>query len=234
MDSQNKEQLVRTIVEVICQKSQKSHESQKKQDNQNGQKKCREENMMNVPVGVSARHIHLSREHVEILFGKGYQLNKKQELMGGQFAATECVTVVGQSLRAIENVRVLGPERKQTQVEVSATDGIRLGVSAPLRESGHLGNSASIAVVGPKGAVYLNEGCIIAARHIHMPSENELGLQDGDIVSVKINNGRGLTLDNVKIRVDPTFTLEMHIDTDEANACFLKTGDIVKVFKGGK
>jgi len=186
-------------------------------------------NKMNVPVGVSARHIHLSREHVEILFGKGYQLAKKQVLMGGQYAAAECVTIIGPKLKAIENVRVLGPERKLTQVEISATDGIRLGLSAPLRESGDLSGSAPITVAGPKGAVYLDEGCIIAVRHIHMPLG--LGFKDGDIVSIKTEGERSLLFENVKIRADQSFTLEMNIDTDEANACGLKTGDTVRLMK---
>ena len=121
-----------------------------------------------VPIGVSARHIHLTQEHVEALFGKGYQLTKKKELMGGQFASNETVTIVGLKLRAIENVRILGPVRKRSQVEISATDAIRLGVKAPIRESGNVAGSAAIAVVGPKGAIYLNEGCIIAKRHIHI------------------------------------------------------------------
>ena len=111
-----------------------------------------------VPIGVSARHIHLTQEHVEVLFGKGYQLTKKKDLMGGQFASNECVTIVGLKLRAIENVRVLGPVRKQSQVEISATDAIKLGIKAPVRESGNLAGSAPIAVVGPKGVLYLEEG----------------------------------------------------------------------------
>ena len=114
-----------------------------------------------VPVGVSARHVHLTQEHVEALFGAGHVLHPKKTLMGGQFAAEECVTIVGLKLRAIENVRVLGPCRKQSQVEVSATDALRLGVKAPIRESGKLSGSAPIAIVGPCGAVYLQEGCII-------------------------------------------------------------------------
>jgi putative phosphotransacetylase len=185
----------------------------------------------NVPVGVSARHIHLSEEHVKTLFGEGYELTHKQELMGGQFAANETITIVGSKLRAIENVRVLGPPRKQTQVEISATDAVRLGISPPLRDSGNLNNSAPIAVIGPKGAVNLNEGCILAARHIHMsPLEAaEAGLRDGEKISVEIPGERGVTLNNVLIRVDNTFTLEMHIDTDEANACGLKNGDTVKI-----
>jgi putative phosphotransacetylase len=149
--------------------------------------------------------------------------------MGGQFAANETVTIVGLKLRAIENVRVLGPVRSCSQVEISATDAIRLGVAAPLRDSGDLDGSAPIAVVGPKGAVYLREGCIVARRHIHMPpgDATAAGLKDGDMISVKTGNGRGAVLERVKIRVSDSFTLEMHLDTDEANACGIKTGDSV-------
>jgi len=186
-----------------------------------------------VPVGVSNRHIHLSQEHVEALFGPGYQLTKKKELMGGQFASNECCTIVGLKLRAIENVRVLGPARKSTQVEISSTDARKLGINVPVRESGDIAGSAPIAIVGPKGAVYCKEGCIVAARHIHMsPADaNACGVSDGEYVSVKVENERGTTFNNVKIRVDESFTLEMHIDTDEANASEIKQGDKVAIIK---
>lgn len=186
-----------------------------------------------VPIGVSARHIHLTQEHVEILFGKGYQLTKKKELMGGQFASNELVTIVGLKLRAIENVRVLGPVRSKSQVEISATDAIKLGVKAPIRPSGDIKDSAPIAVVGPKGVVYLNEGCIIAQRHIHMAPKDAqaAGVKDGDIVSVKADNERGTVFNHVQIRVDDSFTLEMHIDTDEANAAKIATGQTVAIIK---
>lgn len=172
-----------------------------------------------VPIGVSARHVHLCREHLEILFGKGYQLNKKKDLMGGQFAAQECVTLVGTKLRAIENVRILGPERKASQVEVAKTDAIRLGVNPPIRESGNIKGSSPIALVGPKGAIYLEEGCIVAKRHIHMsPADaKQFGVVDGQTVKVRFDSGRGGIFEDVQIRVDESFTLEMHIDTDEAN-----------------
>lgn len=186
-----------------------------------------------VPAGVSARHIHLSREHVDILFGNGYQLTRKKELMGGQYASNELVTIVGLKLRAIENVRILGPVRKQSQVEISATDAVKLGIKAPVRESGDLKGSAPVAVVGPKGALYLEEGCIIAQRHIHMaPADaRAAGVQDGDIVSVKADNERGTVFNHVKIRVHDSFTLEMHIDTDEANAARITTGQTVTIVK---
>ncbi len=182
---------------------------------------------MTVPIGVSARHIHLTQEDVETLFGAGYQLTKKKDLMGGQFAANEQCTLVGLKLRAIENVRILGPVRSKSQVEISATDARTLGVNAPLRQSGDTKGSAAIALAGPKGVVYLKEGCIVAARHIHMtPAEAAAAsLKDGDFVSVRMGNERGAVLDHVKIRVDESFSLEMHIDTDEANACQVKQGD---------
>ncbi len=184
-----------------------------------------------VPVGVSARHVHLTQADVETLFGEGYTLTKKKELMGGQFAANEQVTIVGTKLRAIENVRILGPVRKESQVEISQTDALKLGVKAPLRNSGDIAGSAPIAIVGPKGAIYLKEGCIVAKRHIHMTNEEAAaaGLKDKDVVSVSVENERGTTFDEVLIRVDPSFTLEMHIDTDEANAAKIKTGDTVVI-----
>ena len=180
-----------------------------------------------VPVGVSARHVHLTQEHVEILFGKGHTLTPKKELMGGQFAAEEMVTLVGVKLRAIENVRVLGPVRKQSQVEVSATDTIKLGVNPPVRDSGKLDKSAPIGIFGPKGAVYLDEGCIVAKRHIHMsPADaTTFGVQDNQAVSVRFGTGRAGILEDVLIRVDPSFTLEMHLDTDEANGLGIRNGD---------
>lgn len=186
---------------------------------------------LTVPVGVSNRHIHLTQADVETLFGPGYQLTKKKELMGGQFASNEMCTIVGLKLRAIENVRILGPVRSKSQVEISATDARTLGIKAPLRQSGDTAGSGAIALVGPKGAVYLKEGCIVAARHIHMtPAEaNAASLKDGDMVSVRMGNDRGAVLDNVKIRVDESFTLEMHIDTDEANACQVKQDDMAIV-----
>ena len=144
-----------------------------------------------VPVGVSNRHIHLSQKDVETLFGPGHQLTKKKELMGGQYACEECCTIVGLKLRAIENVRVLGPARKATQVEISYTDARKLGINVPVRESGDIAGSAPIAIVGPKGAVYCKEGCIVAARHIHMsPADaSRAGVSDGDYVSVYFRTG---------------------------------------------
>lgn len=185
-----------------------------------------------VPIGISARHVHLCRKDIDMLFGEGYQLTKKKDLMGGQYASNECVTLVGTKLRAIENVRILGPERSASQVEVSATDTIRLGLKAPVRLSGDLKGSAPIALVGPKGAVYLEEGCIVAKRHIHMsPADaKRFGVTDKQVVKVRFESGRGGILEDVQIRVDDSFTLEMHIDTDEANGLGItkENGIIIK------
>ncbi|MGB8453550.1 MAG: phosphate propanoyltransferase [Anaerocolumna sp.] len=186
-----------------------------------------------VPIGVSARHVHLTQEDVETLFGNGYELTRKKELMGGQFASNEVVTIVGLKLRAMENVRILGPVRRASQVEISATDAIKLGIKTPIRESGDIRGSAPIAIVGPKGVVYLKEGCIIAKRHIHMSPEDAraAGVKNGDTVSIQVENERGTTFNHVQIRVDKTFTLEMHIDTDEANAAKISTGDTAIIIK---
>lgn len=186
-----------------------------------------------IPVGVSARHLHLTQAHVETLFGAGYQLTKKKELMGGQYACNETVTIVSPKMKIIENVRVLGPARKATQVEISASDAMKLGLNTPLRESGNTAGSAPLTLLGPKGAVILPEGCIVAARHIHMaPSDAaRYGVKDGDFVSVRFGGARPTTYEAVKIRVDASFTLEMHIDTDEANAAQIKTGDTVELIK---
>ena len=184
-----------------------------------------------IRVGVSARHVHLSKADLETLFGKGYELTPKKMLMGDQFAAEECVTLVSPSLRSIEGVRVLGPVRKESQVEVSRTDTFKLKISPPVRPSGEIKGSAAIALVGPKGSVFLNEGCIIANRHIHMtPADAEkYGIKDNDIVDVEIQNSKPTRFYNVQVRVREDFDTEMHIDTDDANACAIKTGDYIKI-----
>ncbi len=187
-----------------------------------------------VPVGISNRHIHLTKEHVEVLFGKGYQLTKIKDLsQPGQFACKEQLTIVGPSMRPIEGVRVLGPERKQSQVEISRTDSFVLKVKPPVRESGALTGSAPITIIGPKGIVTLNEGCIIANRHIHMSLEEgeSFGVTDGEYVDVEMGGIRRSLFYDVQIRVHKDFRLEMHIDTDDANAAGVANGDKVKIIK---
>lgn len=186
-----------------------------------------------IRVGVSARHVHLSQKDLETLFGKGHELTPKKMLMGDQFAAEECVTLVSPSLRTIEGVRVLGPVRKDSQIEISRTDTFKLKVSPPVRPSGDIKGSAPMALVGPKGSVFLNEGCIIANRHIHMTPADaaKYGIKDNDIVDVEIQNSKPTRYYNVQVRVREDFNTEMHIDTDDANAAAIKTGDRVEILK---
>lgn len=186
-----------------------------------------------IKVGVSARHVHLSREDLDTLFGKGYELTKAKTLMGREFASNEFVTLVGPSLRSIEKVRVLGPVRKNTQVEISRTDTFVLKVSPPVRPSGEISGSERIVLVGPKGSVYLKEGVIIANRHIHLTPEYAAlhGISDGDYVDVEIESVKPTRFYDVQVRVRDDFNIEMHIDTDDANSAGLKNGDIVKIIK---
>ncbi len=184
-----------------------------------------------IKVGVSARHVHLSRKDLDTLFGEGYELTVFKPLMGGQYAAKETVTVVSDRMRSIENVRVLGPVRKESQVEISRTDTFTLKNSPPVRPSGELDGSAPITIVGPKGAVFLDKGCIIANRHIHMTPKAaaQYNLKDNDLVNVEIEGEKPTRYFEVQVRVHESFETEMHIDTDDANGAGLKTGDRVKI-----
>ncbi|QTD40511.1 phosphate propanoyltransferase [Sporosarcina sp. Te-1] len=188
-----------------------------------------------VPIAVSARHVHLKIEHVEALFGKGYELTKRSDLsQPGQFASNETVVVAGPK-GSIERVRILGPARSLSQVEVSFTDAMKLGVKPPLRESGDIEGSAGITLIGPKGSIYLEEGLIVAQAHIHMaPGDaSRFGVQNGEYVTVEVDGIRPISFRNVKIRVSDRYRLEMHIDTDEANAGFISQGTIGRLEKPG-
>ncbi len=185
-------------------------------------------NQQGIVIGVSNRHIHLAPADLAALFGEGYQLKPIKDLQPGQFAAEEVITVIGPR-GLIEGVRVIGPSRSATQVEISRTDAFRLGVRPPVRDSGDIKGSPGIILVGPQAAVNLSQGVILASRHIHMHTTDAVryGLQDGDRVQVQVKGERAVILQNVLIRVNPSFTLEMHVDTDEANACLLQNGDLV-------
>ena len=190
--------------------------------------------MAKVLIETSARHVHLSEEHIKVLFGEGATLTHKKDLsQPGQFACEERVTVVGPK-KSIAHVIILGPARPATQVEISLTDARTLGVSAPVRESGDVAGSGACKLVGPAGEVEIAEGVIAAKRHIHFtPADAEAaGVADKEIVSVKIDSdGRSLVLGDVVVRVSPKFAAAMHIDTDESNAacafgeCY---GEIIK------
>lgn len=187
-----------------------------------------------IPVGISNRHIHLSKEHVEVLFGKGYELTPFKDLsQPGQYACKEQLTIVGPSLRPIEKVRVLGPVRPASQVEISRTDAYVLKVKPPVRESGKISGSAPITIIGPKGTVTLNEGCIIANRHIHMSIEEgeRFGVKDNEYVDIDAFGERRTRFFDVQVRVHKDFRLEMHLDTDDANAAGLSNGSMVSIVK---
>lgn len=184
-----------------------------------------------VPVGVSARHIHLSAAAVEQLFGKGYELTEAKPLsQPGQYAANETVEVIG-SKGAFPKVRILGPVRKDTQLEVSRTDAFALGVNPPVRESGDIAGSAGITLRGPAGELVLKEGVIVAARHIHFHTSDaeRLGIADKQLLKVRFGGERGVVFEQVIARVSPSFALDMHIDTDEANAAGIKNGDQAEI-----
>ncbi|KOP84000.1 phosphate propanoyltransferase [Cytobacillus solani] len=189
------------------------------------------ERRTHVPVSISARHLHLQQEHVELLFGKGHELTKYKEIsQPGQFACNEKVTLKGPK-GTIENVRVLGPLRKHTQVEISRTDARKIGVAPPVRNSGNIAGSASITLIGPKGSISIQEGCIIADRHIHMTPKDadEFAVKDKQRVSVLIEGAKGGVMGQVTIRVNDRYALDMHIDTDDANAFDLKGNEWLKI-----
>ena len=189
---------------------------------------------MNFVVETSARHVHVTQEDLETLFGKGYELTKKKDLsQPGQYACEERVTVVG-SKKELAGVSILGPVRPATQVEISLTDARSIGVAAPIRESGDLEGSAPCKLIGPKGEVEIAQGVIAAKRHIHATKADAdaLGVENGQVVSVKIDTeGRSLVFGDVVVRVSDSYALAMHIDTDESNAagCGREVyGEIVK------
>jgi putative phosphotransacetylase len=183
------------------------------------------------PIGVSNRHIHLSGKDVEVLFGAGHSINCERDLsQPGQCAASETVIIAGPR-GSIEQVRVLGPVRSRTQVEISRGDTFHLGVDAPTRESGKLYGSCGLTVIGPAGSLQLAEGAIIAKRHIHMSPHDACGygVTDSQTVRVRVDGERGVIYDNVVVRVSEKFVLEFHIDIDEANAAGIKQGDMARM-----
>jgi len=188
-----------------------------------------------VPVAISNRHIHLSRREVDILFGQGYALTLERQLVQpGVFAAKEKVSVVGPKGR-IDNIRILGPLRAAAQVEITVSDAYILGVEQDLRMSGDVSNSPGVRLVSERGQVDLPEGAIIAARHLHLSDEQAkaMRLNNGQSVLLRKAGGRGVLFDNVIVRSGQGHELEVHIDTDEANAAMISTGDIMEVIESG-
>ena len=186
-----------------------------------------------VPVGISNRHVHLSSADLAALFGPGYQLTPIKPLtQPGQFASRETVTVVGPKGK-IEKMRVLGPVRGQTQIEISITDSFTLGVKPVIRMSGKLKDSAGAKVIGPAGEITIPEGVIVAARHLHISARQAevYGLKDGDIVGLRVPGERALIFENVVVRGGDGHELEVHMDVDEANAAKLKNGNILEIIR---
>lgn len=188
--------------------------------------------MKKIIVETSARHVHLTQEDLEVLLGPGKELTVKKMLsQPGQFASNERVNLVGPK-KSINNVLILGPVRKETQVEISLTDARTLGVTAPIRESGDLAGTEGIKIVGPAGELEIDHGVIAAKRHLHLDTATaeEMGLQDKQVVSVKVDGERGLTFGEVVVRVSDKYAPAVHLDTDEANAAGLSGevfGDII-------
>ena len=173
-------------------------------------------------VNISARHCHLSQQSVETLFGKGHQLTPKKWLyQEGQYAAEESVTLIGPRSRVISNLRILGPCRDFDQVELAATDAISLGFKVPVRNSGNIAGTPGCMLMGPAGFLRMDEGVIRAAPHVHMAPEDAAfyGVENKSFMKLRVGGDIGLTFDRIFVRVDPSFKLEVHIDTDEGNAC---------------
>lgn len=186
-----------------------------------------------IEIEASGRHVHLSRTTIDLLFGSGYELTKLRDLsQPGQYVCKERVTLIGPK-GVIHNVVVLGPERKQTQVEISQTDAVSLGIKAPIKESGQLDGTPGIVLSTGENVVHLNHGVIVAKRHIHMTQEDakKNNVVNGEIVQVKVFGKRPLIFDDVVIRVSSAYETYMHIDYDEANACGFVKGTIGKIIK---
>lgn len=182
---------------------------------------------MKVKIGVSARHVHLCREDLDFLFGNNYELNLLKDLyQAGEYACKETLTIKTEK-GSYNNVRILGPVREYTQIEISKTDAYILGLNPPVRNSGDISESAAITLVNGDKEIFKKEGCIIATRHLHVSNDEALqyGLTDGEVVSFILNGEKGGTINNVHIKTDAHFRLELHIDLDDANAHLAKTGD---------
>lgn len=186
-----------------------------------------------VVVGVSNRHLHISQEDLEKIFGPGYKLTKMKELrQPGHYAANETVTIIGPKGK-MDKIRILGPVRKETQVEISMSDAFKLGIKAPVKESGKLEGTPGLTIVGPKGTLKTDKGVIVAGRHIHMPKfiADVKGYKDGDMVSVETSGERKALFHNVLIRVGSNVVKEIHLDMDEANASGASNGAFVKIIR---
>ncbi|MGL4849647.1 MAG: phosphate propanoyltransferase [Clostridium sp.] len=201
--------------------------------NQNKEREKKVKDSFEIPVGISNRHIHLAQREVDALFGKGYSLTKLKDLsQPGEFACKETITICGPK-GAIEKVRVLGPIRSKTQVEISLGDSIKTGVAPSVRLSGDLKNTSGIALVGTMGSALIQEGVIVAQRHIHMTNSDaqHFNVSDGEVVSIEVDGIRGGILKNVNIRTNDNFKLECHLDVEEANSLGITSKSKIKIVK---
>ncbi len=217
MEEQDYKKLVDMITETIYKEIKPKEESS---------------NLFSIPVEISNHHVHLTRDSLDILYGKGYELTKLRDLsQPGEFASNERVSIVGANMKVIEKVRILGPLREYTQAELSITDGYFLGLDLPTRISGNIKGSPPIIFIGPKGVLTLSEGAIRAARHIHMtPKDAEYySVKDKDRVKVEVSGEHGVIYKDVVIRVSQKSKLAFHLDTDEANAGNVKGSGLARI-----
>lgn len=186
-----------------------------------------------ISVGISARHVHVTREHLDILYGPGHNLTPKKMLsQPGEFASEETVDIVTEK-GSFKHVRILGPVRRHTQIELAISDTFPLGLKPPVRDSGNIADTPGVKLIGPAGTVTLSEGVIVAWRHVHMTPADaaSYGVKDKDYISVKTTGDRAITFHNVLVRVSDKYALEFHVDTDEGNAAGLKNGDCVEIVR---
>jgi len=186
-------------------------------------------------VNISARHMHMCPEHVEILFGRGATLTPMRPLyQDGEFAAEQTVTIIGPRHRMIKNLRILGPERKASQIELRVTDAIALGIDCPVRASGNIEGTPGCIVMGPKGHIDLRQGVIRAERHVHMSDRDAAyyGVKNGDRIRLRVHGNCATTFEDLLVRVNPAWKLEVHLDTDEGNACNLTKAQKVELTAG--
>lgn len=217
MEEQDYKKLVDMVTEAIYKEMKPKEESS---------------NLSSIPVEVSNHHIHLTRNSLDILYGKDYELTKLRDLsQPGEFASNERVSIVGANMKVIEKVRILGPLREYTQAELSITDGYFLGLDLPTRISGNIKGSPPIIFIGPKGVLTLSEGAIRAARHIHMTPKDaeDYKVKNGDKVKVEVSGEHGVIYKNVAIRVSQKSKLALHLDTDEANAGNVKGSGLARI-----
>jgi len=217
MEEQDYKKLVDMITETIYKEIKPKEESS---------------HLFSIPVEISNHHVHLTRDSLDILYGKGYELSKLRDLsQPGEFASNEQVSIVGANMRIIEKVRILGPIREYTQAELSITDGYFLGLDLPTRISGNIKGSPPITFIGPKGVLTLSEGAIRAARHIHMtPKDTEYyQVKNGDRVKVEVSGEHGVIYKDIVIRVSEKSKLALHLDTDEANAANIKGSGLARI-----